>query len=154
MKPIVIDPQIRGRFEVTFPDGRRAQMVTLVQWQTYEGLLEGHPGPRVNEIIIRRAKDSAERHFETDKPITLIPPEVSPYNFPTLDTGTFVRCEVFPAITCCACFDSNPTSKGEGECRSSAVVIWFQHEWGPPNFDLCKQITALKWDEIASDWSY
>lgn len=150
----VIDPQVRGRFELTLLDGRKVQMVRLLQWQAYEGLLEGHPGPRVNELTVRFAKDSVEEQFKTDYPVTVISPALSLFEFPELGADDFESCEVLPAIACGAIFDSSPTSKGMDEDNSSAVIVWFQDEWGPPTPSICDQIANLNWDEVAGDWSY
>lgn len=151
MLQMVIDPNIRGRFEITLADGRTIWMTSLVQWPTYSGLLGGHPGPSVNSLTLRLVKDEVGSRLGGNFPVALIQPETYLYEFPVIGGEGTVSCEVLPAFICGALFDS--ASLGGNEYASSLVITWFQDEWGMPTPTIREQIAALSWEELAIDWT-
>ena len=149
----IIHPASLGQFEFSMNGGRKIWLFEIYQWRTYGGLLCGYPNKSVNEGKEEQARDIAKTHFGKDYPITSLPPEITEHDFPPPGHKKYYRCLAFPAITSAAVFNSTSTSRNGGGC-SSATIVWYQDEWGPPSLKIQKEIAALDWDEIAYDWDW
>ena len=148
-----LNPASLGGFEFTMNDGRQIWLTQIFQWRTYGGLLCGYPHRSMNEYHVEAAKEKALLHFGDCYPITVLEPEVTAYDYPPVGQRRIFECEAFPPICTAAVFDSVPTSRDEG-CNSSATIVWFQHEWGPPCLKIQQEIAVLDWDLLACDWSW
>lgn len=153
MQTTMVNPATLGRFKFALNDGREIWLTQIIQWQTYGGLLCGYPNRSSNEFHLDAAKEKALEHFGDDYPITVLEPEITAYDYPPSGQRRLFPCEALPAIGSVAVFDSDATSRNEGY-NSSATIVWFQSEWGLPSPKIQKQIAALDWDQIASDWSW
>lgn len=107
----------------------------------------------MNEHHLIEARDRALKHFGDAYPITVLDPEITAYDYPPSGQRRIFKCEALPPISCAAIFDSVPTSRDDG-CNSSALIVWFQSDWGLPSGDIQRKIGELDWDEIARDWMW
>jgi len=147
------NPATFGQFEITMPDGRLLWLERLQQWRTYTGLLCGYPHREMNERHLDSDKEHAIERMGKDYPLTLLPPTVTAYDYPPAGQPKFAPCEALPPIFSVAIWTSFSTSRDEG-CNSSAMIAWYQAQWGIPDEGIVSQIKALDWDAIAQDWDW
>jgi hypothetical protein len=138
---------------IALNSGRKIALVELRQSRTYYGLLAGRPDKRMNEANIQRAIErAAELAPEGCKP-QLIPPSIALRQW-TRDDVPMTE-ERLPEVTCVALFDSGKLARTGSEPYSSALLVWFQDEFGPPIAEAVReQIRELDWETIALDWSW
>jgi hypothetical protein len=136
---------------ITLNSGRKIAVVELRQSQTYYGVLAGSPDRRANNANIERALDRAVEIGPAGCKPYLIPPVITIRQRNSRGESTTVEC--LPAITCAAVFDSSELARAGSEPYSSAVLVWFQDEYGPPIAEaMLEKIKALDWESIALDW--
>lgn len=147
------NPATFGQFEIINDKGRLIRLDDLTQWRTYSGMLCGYPGKPINEGIIERNAERAGKCMCPKYPLTLLPPAITAYDYPPAGRPRLYPCEALPPIFSVAIWTSFPTSRDEG-CNSSAMIAWYQAQWGIPDEGIVSQIKALDWDVIAQDWDW
>ena len=137
---------------VTLSDGREIWLTNLQQHQTYGGLLCGYPNRRKNEDHLEADAQRAAKEFDNRYPPVMIPPLIRTY--PNHNPHRLMGpCEALPGIFSAALFTSDPVDSREG-CNSSALIVWYQDDWGKPGPDTLEKIQAIEWNTIAVDWSW
>ena len=79
-------------------------------------------------------------------------PIVSRFRPGTLEDDISNPYETLPPILSVAVFDSD--NVGHMEACSSALVVWYQDQWGLPTTLVAKVLQQLDWAEYASDWTW
>lgn len=132
--------------------GRVIAMTGIRQSLTYRGLLAGLPTRELNERHIKQELDEARKDVpEGHDPLLLQPtPTVTGKKV----RGTDEQEERLPRVTCIAAFDSGPLQRDESEPYSSAVLVWYQDEFGLPNEVTIARIRAVDWEVIAWNWCW
>jgi len=135
--------------------GTEITLVTLLQYRTYGGLLEGLPTHGVNRDLIAGAMSIARSSYFRFKNPHLIPPIETPINVPKekwiLDDEDW-RPAKLPAIVCVGKFKSYQPVRDPNESYSIAVIVWFQAEFAMPiDPAVLDQIRGLNWKTVAID---
>ncbi|MGW5195170.1 hypothetical protein ACWEOO_38365 [Kribbella sp. NPDC004138] len=115
------------------------RLTRLHQRLTYDGLLEGLPNRRMNEAQLSQDRKSGY----------LVPVEQEPIEgFEDYPSGGAAR---LPAIRVEALFSSTALS-GDPCDRSTARVIWYQHQWALPiETPILAHLSSVEWASIAAD---
>jgi hypothetical protein len=131
--------------------GREIQLITIYQWSTYSGLLEGLPTQEMNQRIIKGAV-AKSREWWSMKPYLVAPTEtlinlVNDYPF-----GTPAR---LPGITCLGRFECKDPVHDRDMAYSELAVVWFQPEFAFPIEELIEtELHRMEWDAHAIDRDY
>lgn len=140
-----------NRSEFKLGDGRSIRLMSIDQWGTYSGLLEGVPTKEMNERYIRYTMDEARkrRNFEP----YLIPPIETPIEIDRkYPLGTPAS---IPGITCIAQFDCLDPARDKSMDASTLPIVWFQSDFAFPIEDaILEHIRLLNWEKFASDFQY
>lgn len=107
----------------------------------------------MNDSHIVADKKNAVERMGTDYPLTLLSPAITAYDYPPAGQPKFPPCEALPPVFSVAIWNSFSTSRDEG-CNSSAMIAWYQAQWGIPDEGVVSQIKELDWDAIAQDWDW
>ena len=138
--------------------GRRISLRRMYQYATYAGLLAGYP--RSVGRHVQEARERAVGVFQCTPTETVVVPS-------RLRAGTLLRrsrrdgpldhrepVRLLGAVTCMAEFNSGKVARNEDEMFSSAVLVWFQDEWGLPTDEaVLASLRAVRWREVAWDWT-
>jgi len=139
--------------KVTLVSGREIALVRLTQWRTYYGHLAGLPHKRINEQEIARDLEEARGLCALGGVPFLIEPAIQA-------TGRTIRMlnvleERLPAVGCAGVWDSGSPVHAGAESYSSAVVVWYQPDFGLAADDESRaRFRTLDWERIAVDWSW
>ncbi len=158
--------EVTGRLNVMPPrftlqldeDARTVSLRTLHQSATYAGLLAGYP--RTVGSHVQEAKKHAEHLFQCAKPGAAVVPS-------RLRAGTLLSrskrdgpldyrepVRLLGAVTCMAEFISGKPAHDSDGIYSSAVLVWFQDDWGLPKDEaVLASLRAVRWREAAWDWT-
>jgi len=124
-------------------------VISLYQWYTYEGLIEGVPHDKMNQRILKRIQEKAINltHIEN---YYLIEPTQTP-----IDIGgkySFGEPMSLPGIICVIGLKYHGTSNPDVGGISELTLICFQNSFGPP-FDnqILNQVENLVWFSHAKD---
>lgn len=132
--------------QFNLPSGRKIYLRDLKQRQTYLGVIEGTPSPRLNAMEIN---DVMRRHGGAGSGVQLIRPP-GPYPLEPNADYPFGGPARLPRISCVAKFESMSPVHDQEEDYSALVLVWFSDE-------LCtkESILALAplidWDGYAWD---
>jgi hypothetical protein len=128
--------ETRNDITITCAHGVRAHLIELEQHGTYEGLLDGGPTHRVNEMLLENAT-----LFSGRIPTYVVrPPErLAETRF----VGPHGPILFMPSRQCRGQFES-------GGYRLN--IVWFQDDWAPPmNPAVLEDLKALDFMAIAFD---
>ncbi len=158
--------EVTGRLNVMPPrfslqldeDARSVSLDTLHQCATYAGLLAGYP--RTVARHVEEVRERAARLFPCPASgVAIVPSRLragtllsrSKRDGP-LDYREPVR--LLGAVTCMAEFISGKPARDDGEVYSSAVLVWFQDDWGLPTDEaVLASLRAVRWRDVAWDWT-
>src|SRR5262249_5856432 len=134
--------------------GREIRIISIRQWFTYVGLLDGLPTDRINqEMIERLLREEGERRGWAGEPY-LVPPAVRPIKFSDNRPYPFGNPEEFPHVTCVAEFTSSP-ARDTTKHGSALTVIWFQDSYAfPIDPQVLEHLRGLDWDSKAIDFEW
>jgi hypothetical protein len=130
-------------------------MTSLIQWQTYEHLLEGYPAPDINDMILKNLSNRAAKFYGLDEAR-----EQGSYyikaktTFIAVDAdGSLGDEEHLPVVTCAAKFCCEEPI-GERD-YSQLVFLWHQAEPALPiDKWIMKVIEEIEWQKYAEDLNY
>jgi hypothetical protein len=139
------------QFSVTLANGTAIVLHDFYQFCSYAGYLEGIPHPY---YALLNAIDAAKREFAYSEGVfTALPP--------TIYAGTFAAEDeridwiAMPPVCCIGHFQCERFPDDESLSPSSAIVIWFQNQFG---LDLDQrtltQLRSLDWPSIAQAWEF
>lgn len=139
-------------------DGRDIFLTRIEQHGTYGGMLCGFP--RAPEDKVSSAMADAKKwdqgfHAEPAIiPTTLLRGIKSAPTDPRFASFGRRGWAMLPPVTTFAEFRSHKTARDHGEVFSSAVLVWWQPQFGiPKDEDLLERIRAVDWCRFAKDWS-
>jgi hypothetical protein len=146
------------RCQLTLRSGRQVTLEALDQAMSYAGLLEGVPDAKTNDWYVASSLRAAKsRCLEGAEP-HLIPPARRDYLRERGDMRQLIEDrpyrvpEWLPMVRCIGSFTSSVTARNPDRHVSVLVVVWFQHEYGPPFQEpALGQLLALDWDSLATD---
>lgn len=140
-----------GRGDVDFEGGTRAELRSLSQSLTYEGLLEGVPTVAVTKQQIARVRDQwhgADRGHDAlvlEPPLKL--PDDGALNLPA------TRC-LLPRIFCRARFSRWSEIAGHVSGEFHLTLVWWQEEWALPIAEgVLAELNEVNWADVAYEWS-
>ncbi|SER82950.1 hypothetical protein [Streptomyces qinglanensis] len=127
--------------------GRAIRLTELRMSSTYDGMLEGYPCKRINDLKVSRLQRQAERAFPAT-PVHLVPPS---REYPNERAGAFGPVEVLPSVACVGAFDS--TALDPAMDGSTLIVTWFQPAPEvPAGEDVDLELRSIRWEELAQDY--
>ncbi|MBV7701032.1 hypothetical protein [Streptomyces sp. TRM70350] len=136
--------------QVELPSGRRIRLSELRLSLTYTGMVDGVPCVELNDLLVARLAQRAERMFPA-LPIHVIPPLRTSLR-PRLDG------ERLPAVSCIGVFTSDPVEADNDPALLSELVIseltvaWFQTDASALiGEDVLPSILSLRWDDLAKN---
>ncbi|MGC9501272.1 hypothetical protein [Streptomyces sp. WG7] len=136
---------------VALLSGRSIALTELRMSSTYEGMLEGHPCKRINDMRVRSLQRQAERAFPAT-PVHLVPPS---REYPDQPAGAFGPVEMLPSVACVGAFRSTAVAPGLDPVlhRSALTVVWFQTTVDVPSGEEADlALRGLRWEESAQDY--
>ncbi|MFB8000421.1 hypothetical protein ACFC4G_47715 [Streptomyces sp. NPDC056002] len=132
---------------IVLSSGRSIRLTELRMSSTYDGMLEGYPCKRINDLKVSWLQRQAERAFPST-PVHLVPPS---REYPDETAGAFGPVEVLPSVACVGVFDSaalDPSMDG-----STLVIAWFQPAPEvPAGEDADLALRSMHWEELAQDY--
>lgn len=124
--------------KLTLPGGREIKLVQLDQLLTYYVHLLGTPNAQINAIHVQDALERARKLCGLGVEPVLVPPRAGDW---------------LPKVTSIAMFDSGALTKPGSDSFSSAVVLWYQDEFGIPTDPAVLNVFGtLDWEAVAVDW--
>ena len=139
--------------KITLDSDREIELIKLTQWKTYYGHLAGLPHKWINDQAITRDLKRASDLSTLGCEPFLIQPTIQV-------TGRTIRGlnlpeERLPEVTCAGVWDSDSPVRAGSEMYSSAVVVWYQRDFGlAVDEESQARFRALDWERIAVDWSW
>ncbi|MFD3735913.1 hypothetical protein [Streptomyces sp. NPDC058632] len=131
--------------------GRSIELTELRMSSTYEGMLEGYPCKRINDLKVNGLQRQAERAFPST-PVHLVPPF---REYPDQTAGAFGPVEVLPSVACVGVFRSTAVAAELDPVlhRSTLTVVWFQPVPDIPlGEDADLALRSIPWEELAQDY--
>jgi hypothetical protein len=134
--------------ELQLASGRRINLISINQWETYRGFLEGIPTKEINKDLIEEALDMV-------KP--------APYLIEPIETPIIMERKYWagtpasiPLKVCIAEFASFPRGGNPSHYDYSRLtLVWFQNEFAfPIEESILEEIRSLDWDKHASDFEF
>ncbi len=139
-------------------DERDIFLTRIAQHGTYGGMLCGiprAPQDRVSEAIADASKWDEGFHAEPVViPATILRGIKSAPTEPRFASFGRRGWAMLPQVSTFAEFRSQKAAKDHGEVFSSALLVWWQPQFGiPTDEDLLRRIRAVDWCRFAKDWS-
>ena len=146
-KPLLFERTLS--VSINLDSGRTIHLARLYQYLAYEGLLEGVPSRRLNEVIVKQAlnvaKAGAKQFLGMSSTPHLFSPSVTPLDVESSPVGPGPF-EQLPATICIGQFvaEDSPVR------HSSASFVWFQPEFALPIDKAVESaIQNINWDNVA-----
>ncbi|MEV7480478.1 hypothetical protein [Streptomyces halstedii] len=136
---------------IVLSSGRSIELTELRMSSTYEGMLEGYPCKRINDMKVSGRQREAERTFSF-APVHLVPPS---REYPDQTAGAFGPVEVLPSVACIGVFRSTAVAPELDPVlhRSALTVVWFQpFPDVPSGEDADLALRSIRWEELAQDY--
>ena len=146
--------------EITLQCGRDIILEDLWQQQTYAGLIEGIPFPKINDGNIQRAIDTAKKLCEINAKPYLIEPVRRDYLREPGDMKDVYaignrKPEWLPGVRCIGSFKSFPSVRNDEMYGSCLVIVWYQDDFGLlKDSNILSQISAINWNTVAANFDY
>ncbi len=146
----------------TLKDGRVIAINSISQWRTYEGLMDGMPGPFVNGIILHGLLDrEGMTSFDTPRydtpsglPDDFTNEKGKPYLVPPKAVPAFEgEGALLPRYICSAVFESDVTKNPDPNSDYSKLrVIWLQNDFAfPVDPSVVVAFQDIDWETFAED---
>jgi len=152
-------PLLAGRYRLILEDSRVIELVSLSQQLTYLAFLFGNPTRSTNRDLMQsHLRMAEERQCRLSLPLkaAMLEPTATPiasrFRQGALGDDYSNPYETLPPIWTIAVFDSD--NVGHMDACSSALVVWYQDQWGLPTLPVHKQLQQLDWTEYAQDWTW
>jgi hypothetical protein len=144
-------------WEFLLVGGREIFLTRIQQHRTYGGMLCGLPDDP-ERTVARAVKESQawDRNFH-GAPV-VIPATIVSGIKPAPKDPMFARFgptawSILPQVTTFAEFQSLTTARDHSEVYSSALVVWWQGQFGiPRDADLLQRLRSIDWIRYAKDW--
>jgi len=137
--------------ELKFKD-KTVKVISLFQWYTYEGLIEGLPHDRLNQRILENIKVQAIQltHIEN---CYLVEPKQTPIEYG--EKYPFGLPMSLPSMICVTGLKYHGTSNPEVGGISELTLICFQESFCPPfDQEILTIVETLDWFTYAKDISW
>ena len=141
---IIVD----GNLEVT--------ITKLIQYRTYDGLLEGLPTVEMNNRHLAVTKEDAKK-FCRQEEIHLIEPVQMPvpYDEGRLGKYPFGKPASLPRMTCIAKIRHFLTFRDKTKDYSSLGIVWFQEDYAfPIDKEVLKKIQEIPFKKICGEFEW
>lgn len=140
---------------ITLASGRIVELTSLEVYSTHEGMLEGYPCARVNDLLLNRL---ARREGQVGRslPVHVITPERR-HPEPGSERLALGPVELLPAVYCRGSFRSDRLDEELDEVlhQSWLTVVWFQDDLVSPVADfVTAAVTGLAWESLAEDLGF
>lgn len=138
-------------FQFILKDDIEATLASIHQKITYNGLLEGYPCEKVNNMILHNTKIKARNLFSLDE-IYIIQPIIKAVEE---QHGSLVKIMELPLVTCIATLMCRKVFRDQDKHFSALTVIWFQDQYAfPIQEDIIKEIITVPFKEICGEFHY
>lgn len=145
-------------WELQLAGGREIFLTRIQQHRTYGGMLCGLPqDPERTVAEAVKASQVWDRNFH-GTPV-VIPATIVSGIKPAPKDPMFAKLgptawSMLPQVTTFADFSSLTTARDESEVYSSALVVWWQPQFGiPRDPDLLQRLRSIDWIRYARDWT-
>jgi len=129
-----------------------ANIKRMMQWHTYDGLLNGLPTIEMNNRHLVVAKEEAKKICYHDE-IYLIEPKQTP--IPHKGEYPFGEPASLPAVTCIAKIRYIFPFRDKTKDYSSLGIVWFQEDFAfPIDKDVLEKIKAIPFREICGEFEW
>ncbi|MFE3824716.1 hypothetical protein [Streptomyces sp. NPDC059092] len=135
---------------VVLSSGRSIDLTVVRMSSTYDGMLEGYPCKRINDMRVRGLRREAEK-AASSAPVHLVPPLRA---YPDRAAGPFGPVEVLPSVACVGVFRSTAVAPELDPVlhRSALTVAWFQPAADIPSGEGADPaLRSIRWEELAQD---
>lgn len=140
-------------------DGQSIHLSSLSQHLTYGGVLAGLPlDDATRSWPLRNAIEGAAAQFGIEPyRVCVLPPVLLRSVVRRQENGELkdLVIDFLPPISCTARFYSSRPVNDHDADGSSAVVVWFQRSFGPPEAGhVTEQLQAIDWARFGVDWNW
>ena len=145
-------------WELRLSEGREIFLTNIQQHRTYGGKLCGLPNdPERTVAGAIKASQEWDRNFH-GAPV-VIPAAIVSGTKPAPKDPRFAQFgptawSMLPPVTTFARFSALTTARDDTEVYSSALVVWWQPQFGiPRDLDLLQRLRSIDWVRCAKDWT-
>ena len=145
-------------WELRLSEGREIFLTNIQQHRTYAGQLCGWPyDPERTVAEAVKASQAWDRNFHGAPvviPATIVSgTKLEPKDSPSTQFGP-TAWSMLPPVTTFAQFIALTTARDDTEVFSSALVVWWQPQFGiPRDPDLLQRLRSIDWVRYAKDWT-
>lgn len=136
-------------------DGRTITLTRIEQHRTYGGMLSGVPmDPERTAFNVISEAQEWDRHFHSEP--FVVPATIKRGIRPASPDprGFALYWAMLPPVTTFAQFRCLQTARDPDEICSSALLVWWQDEFGLPTAaDLLERLRSIPWERCARDWT-
>ena len=131
--------------EIYLESGPRIYLFALIQYNVYEGMLEGLPTKEKNKCSIENAQKKAEEMWQEDSHL-IVPPEITI----EVDDYPFGTPASIPSVASLGRWRSDNEERGDDYGACELTLVWFQPNFGVPNDEVALQsIQRINWGKHA-----
>lgn len=148
-----------ARFSVLLSQGRAVWLSSVYQYLTYGGVLAGLPlDDESRARPVHRAVERAVELFSaTRERVAILPPIMLTSSVrrrgPDRELAD-VAVDFLPPVCSIGRFQCSTPAHDEDALGSTAVVVWFQKAFGPPEDGwVTDRLREVDWNSIADDWN-
>jgi hypothetical protein len=145
-------------WEFRLSGGREIFLTRIQQHRTYGGMLCGLPRDP-ERTVIRAIEEAQEWDGRFHGAPVVIPATIVRGTKPEPESSNrlpsaMLEWSMLPQVTTFAEFESLKTARDPRECFSSALVVWWQTQFGiPRDTDLLDRLRSIDWVKHAKDWT-
>jgi hypothetical protein len=144
-------------WELQLAGGREIFLTRIQQHRTYGGMLCGLPrDPERTVAEAVNASQEWDRHFHGAPvviPATIVSGTKTAPKDPRFAQLGPTAWSMLPQVTTFAEFQSLSPARDQSEVYSSALVVWWQGQFGiPRDADLLQRLRSIDWVRYARDW--
>ena len=138
--------------ELIIDHDKKVSIKRIMQWQTYDGLLEGMPTTKMNSRILADVKTEAKKFCGIEE-IYLIEPKQTP--IPYEGKYPFGEPASLPPIVCIVELWHYTTFKDKHKDFSSLGLVWFQSDFAfPIEEEILELIKEVPFSKICGEFTY
>jgi hypothetical protein len=139
------------QFQLILKEDVEVTITSIHQEITYDGLLEGYPCEKLNNMILHNTEIKAKNLFFQDE-IYMIKPVIK---VGEEEYGPFGKMMELPLVTCIAMLTCRKIFRDPDKHFSALTVIWFQDQYAfPIHENIIEKITAVPFKEVCGEFHY
>lgn len=130
----------------------KVRITTILQWETYGGMMEGYPTERFNRRMLIAAVAKAKQFCNLEE-VFLVEPEQKPFHIDGLHGED--KPFALPRVICIAHLASSDTFRDKQKDSSALGLVWLQDDYAfPIDEEVMKKIKAIPYRQICREHDF